>query len=603
MAADRAELERLIRAADSAGDADAVRVLFDEMDKLGPSLPTKQTGFSPYKYYEPETQRLLGNNGSSLRPFGEVAPGFNTGVAHLAGLPMTTLTNLGNLASAGLGYAQSKITGKPPSPAFNPVDPANVPLTGAWNEKMLNKSPMGDVTSVRNPGDPVARIVHSASAGIPGGIVGGGPVAPNAVAGIAGGAAGAALNEAGADPATQAVGSLLGGYGASRMSFPPPRAPQPKPEPVPSTLELRNAKAAAYKAADDAGVVIRPESTTKVVRMIEGVAKKENLGKLPPKIKEAHDILSGRIKSGEPLSLADADKVRQIIGDAMRSQDAADVRLAAVIRKEYDNYLDNLSVADTLAGDGQAGAALLRNARDLNRRFKNSEMFDEMLDKASVDADAKYTQAGLEHALRLEFKKLYKSDIDDGFLTPAQKAAVRRVAAPGRGANTLRNIGKLDVTRGGMSAGLSTLIGGGLGAVVGSLAGPAGAGAGALAGQLLVGGGAAAANSAALKGTQNRVNLAREALVGRGLLATGGTPATQQSVPPSSQATGLPSASQAGKSQGRRSVAAIQQDIQRLSERARFELANEPANSPRIQLYKMELARLQSELATTGAGQ
>jgi hypothetical protein len=86
-----------------------------------------------------------------------------------------------------------------------------VPLTGAWNEQLLNSTPLGDVTSVRNPDSAVARVVHDAAAGVPGGLVGGGPLSPSIAAGAAGGAGGAIAGELGADPATQATVSLLAG--------------------------------------------------------------------------------------------------------------------------------------------------------------------------------------------------------------------------------------------------------------------------------------------------------------------------------------------------------------------------------------------------------
>jgi hypothetical protein len=296
------------------------------------------------------------------------------------------------------------------------------------------------------------------------------------------------------------------------------RTAKPSPPSVPTTAQLKDASAALYQAADEAGVVIRPESTQRVVKMMQDVAEKENLGKLPPKLKEAADVLAERAASGKPLSLKDADKARQLINDAKKSTDAGDRRLASIIQRRYDDYLSNLKPEDTLAGNTTQGVSMLEQARGLYRRQKNSEMLDSMESKADDAGQTNYTQAGLEHALRREFAKLARNDKRMRVLKPEEQAAVKKVAAPGRAANTLRNIGKVDPTRGGMGAAMNTVVGGGTGAVLGGLmGGPAGAGAGAIAGQAGLAAAANVANRLALRGTKGRVAQARETLVGRGL--------------------------------------------------------------------------------------
>lgn len=300
-----------------------------------------------------------------------------------------------------------------------------------------------------------------------------------------------------------------------------PQLPQPPQQPVPTTEQLHAASSALYKAADDAGVVIKPESTAKAAAMIRRVAEAENLGKLPPKLKEAHDVLVERAASGKPLSLKDADKARGLINDAAQSLDAGDRRLAAIVKSGYDDFLNNLGPADTLAGAAAQGVSLLKDARALWTRKSHSETLDAMQRNAEVDGESKYTQAGTEHALRNEFKKLYKSDDAQRFMTPEQLAAVRKVAAPGAAANALRNLGKMDPSRGGMAATMNTVVGGGIGAGLGALVGGIpGAAGGGIIGRAALGTAANVANALALRGTKGRVAGAREALVGHGLPQT-----------------------------------------------------------------------------------
>jgi hypothetical protein len=130
----------------------------------------------------------------------------NRGVVDILGMPMDALTAGGNLASAGLGWMQSKITGEAPSSIFNPVDPASVPGTGEWNAQMLDSSPMGPVTQLQDPENAAARLVYGAGRAIPGAMTG-----RQMLSGATGGGAATVAAESGADPATQAVVGAIAG--------------------------------------------------------------------------------------------------------------------------------------------------------------------------------------------------------------------------------------------------------------------------------------------------------------------------------------------------------------------------------------------------------
>jgi hypothetical protein len=214
----------------------------------------------PYAYFTPEVQREVGNDGTGARPLEEIPGGVNQGVAHLLGLPVTALVDAANLSSAGMGYLQSKVTGDAPSHIFDPVDQAAVPLTGAWNEQLLNSTPMGDVTSVRNPDSAVARVVHAAASGVPGGLLGGAPSASAALSGAAGAGAAGISSELGADPATQSVVSLLAGAAAAKVPVEKARTP-PK-----STQEKLN-EAASKQSMGAAGAAVDLQKLSPALRV------------------------------------------------------------------------------------------------------------------------------------------------------------------------------------------------------------------------------------------------------------------------------------------------------------------------------------------------
>jgi hypothetical protein len=132
------------------------------------------------------------------------AAGFNRGVAGVLGLPGDTLLNLRDLGAAGLGFAQSAITGKPPSEAFDPVDRSNVWGSSASIERGLNN--LGVATAPNNPNDPIQRYGAAAGAAVPGAVAGG----PMATARAAlGGVAGQVVADQGGGAAAQILAQTL----------------------------------------------------------------------------------------------------------------------------------------------------------------------------------------------------------------------------------------------------------------------------------------------------------------------------------------------------------------------------------------------------------
>lgn len=82
-----------------------------------------------------------------------------SGVANMLGLPVDTALNVSDLAKAGLGFAQGEITGKPPSPIFDPSDRSQYPGSSAWIKDRLNQA--GAVTENPRPDSRAARLINT----------------------------------------------------------------------------------------------------------------------------------------------------------------------------------------------------------------------------------------------------------------------------------------------------------------------------------------------------------------------------------------------------------------------------------------------------------
>jgi hypothetical protein len=233
---------------------------------------------------------------------------------------------------------------------------------------------------------------------------------------------------------------------------------------APTIDELRTLKNDAYKRADESGIVVAENSLKGLKTRIVGLTKKEGLNsKLHP---DSAAALQEILKSKGNLTLTEVETLRKIANDAKGSIKPPDSRIGAKMVEELDNYLDNLGDTDVITGT-PGKAKVLSEARALNTRLKRSETIARLMDRAETKAGAHYTQAGMEHAIRGEFKQLALNDKELRRFTKAEQAAIKQIARGGKWENALRNLGKFDPTSGGMAAFMSTLLAGGGAATTG----------------------------------------------------------------------------------------------------------------------------------------
>jgi hypothetical protein len=365
--------------------------------------------------------------------------------------------------------------------------------------------------------------------------------------------------------------AVMGARGTPRMAPRQTGDYTPTRMDVPTTEQLKAASREAYGAAKESGVMVPAKGYSEALDGIKKMATEEGVDKtLHPKSSAVLARLDEA--SGKDLTLQEAETLRKIALDAeddlnpVTRQPTPDARLAGKIVDELDEKIDAL--------------ATNAPARALWSRSKRSEMIDRAIHRAEIRAGAHYTQAGMEHALRQEFKQLALNERRMRGLTKEQRAAVEKVAKGGVLENSLRNIGKFDPTSGGMAAFTSVGLGAGLSGFTGgaSFALPA---AGFIA------------KRRATQMTANNVEKARSSLVGHGL------PTAAQ---PSRGVPTLPSAVQPGLSGGPRTAANIRSDIARLQSRAGNLPRGTRPDSPEARMLFQELSRLSEELARAESG-
>lgn len=240
---------------------------------------------------------------------------------------------------------------------------------------------------------------------------------------------------------------------------------------IPSVDQLKTQSRDAYKRAAESGVFYNANQFDDFVDNLN-VDLRDRDGKRVIVLPELHPKSSavleafGRYK-GSNKTLEDMDDLRQIARDAASSTDPADRRVGVIIRNKIDNFIEN----DAPSG-GEAGVEALKEARGYWSRARKGDVFNDLIFNANLDSAGTFTGAGVENALRREFKKLAKSN-DFRLFNQNEQRAIVSVVEGGPISNSLRLIGKFAPT-GSVSATLSTLLAGGAGY---GLAGPFGAGA------------------------------------------------------------------------------------------------------------------------------
>jgi hypothetical protein len=236
-------------------------------------------------------------------------------------------------------------------------------------------------------------------------------------------------------------------------------------ETVPTRAELAEAAKAAYKRADAAGVVVSENSLKALKTRVVSLSKKEGLDKdLHP---DSSAALKRVVQAKGDLTLTELETLRKIAKDAQGSMKPADKRIAGMIVEELDDYIDNLSEADVVAGDATKAKAL-KEARGLYSRAKKSEVVEDLLQRAQ-DSSSQFSGSGLENAIRTQFRGLAKNKKQMRMFSAEEQAAIRRVANGGPMENAARFIGKFaptGVVSGVLTGGAGAMIGGPLGAAL-----------------------------------------------------------------------------------------------------------------------------------------
>lgn len=230
------------------------------------------------------------------------------------------------------------------------------------------------------------------------------------------------------------------------------RARVPEAEPAPTTEQLLQKGSEAYKAAEDAGVSIKPGVLDNSIQELSSRLTKEGLDQtLHPKATRALERLSEL--QGKPATLNDLEVRRRIASDVANSSDRAERRIGGQIVEKIDDTMENLKPEDVSSGDAAAGVSALNEARGLWKRARKGEVIDDLIHRAGTRA-GQYSGSGFENAIRTEFRQLAMNKKRLRGFSSEEVAAIEEVARGGPVSNAMRFLGKFSI-RGPVSAGVN----------------------------------------------------------------------------------------------------------------------------------------------------
>lgn len=208
-------------------------------------------------------------------------------------------------------------------------------------------------------------------------------------------------------------------------------------KPLTST-QLRETSTKRYGEAEASGVIFAPQSYDNVVATIrQRLADSAYNPRSESPIKNVLAALDE--KKGMPLDAKEFDKLRQISNDAAASNDRATKRLAKIVIKELDNFVDNAKPNDIVSGNLAQYQGAIKSARDAYARAMRGEEVEELIRRAQLagGSTADYRREFRNFRNSRDFRKRIKS------FTPEQIAAIEKTAETGGYIDILDRIGEL----------------------------------------------------------------------------------------------------------------------------------------------------------------
>lgn len=209
-----------------------------------------------------------------------------------------------------------------------------------------------------------------------------------------------------------------------------------------SREQIAKQASASFERAKQAGIAFEPQKFSQNMAKIAGDLRQE--GYTPtgyPKIEAAINELTAQT----PKDFTELQALRKIVQNAQASPDAAERRLATILKDRFDDYVLNAPTSDMIGTNTKTGVGIWKQARDQYSRQMKGEIFEKMLENAQLDV-SKFTQSGAENSMAQQLRQLAKNDKQMRLFTKDEQAAIKAAAKGSTTQNLLKFYGRFAPT-------------------------------------------------------------------------------------------------------------------------------------------------------------
>lgn len=209
-----------------------------------------------------------------------------------------------------------------------------------------------------------------------------------------------------------------------------------------SPAELKAASHAAYKEADEAGVIFTPAGVQRVSREAkEALADFGFDPILHPQAARALERLD-EVAAGN-VTFKGMDVLRKVTKAAANSPKDEERAVGMMIIEKIDDLMANSRQFETLTGNTPQAADAMKRARDLWGRARRTEMIEEAVVRAERRAGSTGSGGNIDNATRQNLRAILDNQKKARMFSEAERKQIDKVVRGTAGLNTLRGIGKL----------------------------------------------------------------------------------------------------------------------------------------------------------------
>lgn len=398
--------------------------------------------------------RLKGKTTSSTNIIEQGMSGVNEGIASFAGMPVDVATSAINAATSGVN-----------SLAGTQIPPITDPVGGAGTFKRLlaktisERQPQTVVQRyARRIGQEVGYDVPASALFAAAPVLGAGAranmpmyMAGNLAGDLGSGIAGQTAQEVLPENKTaQIAASLLGGVaGAGAVSM-----MTPKYAVGPTLGQVKADAAVKRQAVAESDARITPESSAALMDSLKARLEKDRANNplLFPRANATVEDLASR-----PVStFGDVEDARRFVGRNVAAN-ADESAIGVGLKKEIDNYLNNITPSDVTGSDPQQAVADLFAARGLTHKAKKAEVILNKEMRGETRAATTGTGGNEVNAIRQNIRAVFDKERDptlsgqrQGF-TPDEMKAMEGIVMGSPTQNLARALGRFSPTSGALA--------------------------------------------------------------------------------------------------------------------------------------------------------